>query len=941
MAQTGKNSLKTKKSLSVDGEKYYYYSLDAAQKEIGDISRLPHTLKILMENLLRHEDGKVIHKSDIKALADWQKEKTSTHEIAFKPARVLMQDFTGVPAIVDLAAMREAVKELGGNPAKINPLIPVDLVIDHSVIADEYGNSKALQANIAREFERNTERYTFLKWAQSAFDNFRVVPPDTGICHQINLEYLAKSVWLDDSNKKRLIYPDTLVGTDLHTTMVNALGVLGWGVGGIEAEAAMLGQAVSMLVPDVIGFKLTGKMQEGVTAMDLALYITRMLKDADVTGKFVEFYGNGLDNLSLTDRATISNMAPEYGAVCSYFPIDKEVINYLRLTGRDEHHVNIVEAYANEQGLWRTTNTSPSTSTDTAITTNTSTDTNTSAAIGNSSTGTPTTEEPLYTSTMHLDLSAVNPSIAGPNRPQDRIELQTAAATFKKLEPKKAGVKVKGEKYKLGNGDIVIAAITSCTNTSNPSVMIAAGLLARKARVLGLNVKPWVKTSLAAGSRSVTGYLAEAGLQDDLDALGFNIVGYGCTTCVGNSGALPSHIVTAIEQGNLNVASVLSGNRNFERSISPYVKSNYLAGPPLVIAYAIAGSMRVDITREPLGKDKKGREIFLKDIWPSTAEIAGITSQYLTSDIFTKNYADIFEGSSAWRAIGTNAVAVIDEAIVKAADTDNAETLASNAIYSWRDGSTYVRKPPFFKGIGKDTGIMQDIQGAYALVVLGDNITTDHISPAGAIIQDSPSGEYLTARQIEPLYFNSYGARRGNDQVMIRGIFANIDVQNEMLPETQGGYTKHIPSGEEMSIYDAAMRYQADEQSMVVIAGKNYGIGSSRDWAAKGTRLLGIKAIIAESFGSVHRANLIRMGVLPLQFKNNMNRKNLNICGDERYNIFGIAEGLEPRTDVMMTIDFADGTERVIALTCRIDTKEELEYYRHGGILNYVLRQAL
>ncbi len=906
MAQASKDTLKTKKSLTVDGEKYYYYSLEAAQKEIGDISRLPYSLKVLLENLLRHENGSTVRKDDILAISDWQEEKTSTHEIAFKPARVLMQDFTGVPAVVDLAAMRDAMSDLGGNPNKINPLVPVDLVIDHSVMVDEYGTSRAFQANVAREFERNGERYAFLKWGQRAFDNFRVVPPGTGICHQVNLEYLAQSVWLDDSEpKKRFIYPDTLVGTDSHTTMVNALGVLGWGVGGIEAEAAMLGQSVSMVIPEVVGFKISGKMQGGVTATDLVLRVTQMLRELGVVGKFVEFYGEGLDALSLADRATISNMAPEYGATCGYFPIDAETINYLRFTGRDEHRVNVVEEYAREQGLWHDAE----------------------------------TPEPQYTRTLHFDLGSVEPSISGPKRPQDRVELKDAAAAFEEFEPEKTSVKVEDTKYKLSNGDVVIAAITSCTNTSNPSVMIAAGLLARKARVLGLEVKPWVKTSLAPGSQVVTEYLTKAGLQEDLDALGFNNVGYGCTTCIGNSGPLSEPIAAAIEQGDLNVTSVLSGNRNFEGRISPHVKSNYLASPPLVVAYAIAGSMRVDITREPLGKDKKGREIFLKDIWPSAAEIAGTISENLTSDMFTERYADLFKGPSAWRTIGVSEVHASegsDEGEVPKRAQAKPE---ANDIYQWQEGSTYVRKPPFFTGMSKDAGIMKDIQGAYALAVLGNSVTTDHISPAGAIMQDSPAGEYLIARQIEPLNFNSYGSRRGNDQVMTRGTFANILLQNEMLPETQGGYTKHIPSGEEMNIYDAAMRYQADEQPLVVIAGAQYGTGSSRDWAAKGTRLLGVRAVIAESFERIHRSNLIGMGVLPLQFKDNINRNNLNICGDERYSISGIAEGLEPGRDVMLTVNFADGHEREIALLCRIDTADELEYYRNGGILHYVLRR--
>ena len=909
MAQISKDTLKTKKSLSVDGKKYHYYSLEAAQKEIGDISRLPHTLKILLENLLRNEDGHTVRKDDILAVAAWQEEKTSSHEIAFKPARVLMQDFTGVPAVADMAAMREAMADLGDNPGKINPLVPVDLVIDHSAMVDKFGTSCASQANLAREFERNGERYAFLKWGKQVFDNFRVVPPGTGICHQINLEYLAQSVWLDERYpKKPFIYPDTLVGTASHTTMVNALAVLGWGVGGIEAEGVMLGQPLSMLIPEVVGFKITSHIKEGVTATDIALRVTQMLCKMGVVGKFVEFYGEGLDTLSLADRATISNMAPEYGAICGFFPTDRETINYLKFTGRDEHRVNIVEEYARTQGLWRGSD-SP---------------------------------EPEFTKTLHLDLSTVEPSISGPKRPQDRIELKNAAKAFKELELRHSSnndgedipipVPVEETDYKLSNGDVVIAAITSCTNTSNPSVMVAAGLLARKARSHGLTVKPWVKTSLAPGSKVVTEYLTKAGLQEDLDALGFNVVGYGCTTCTGNSGPLPESIADAVEKGNLNVASVLSGNRNFEGSINPHVSSNYLASPPLVVAYAIAGSMRIDITSEPLGKDEKGRDIYLEDIWPSAAEIAGTIAESLTTDMFTECYADLFKGPSAWRAIGTSE---------KVADEKAAEKVKNNDIYHWQEGSTYVRKPPFFAGMIKNIPPMKDINNAYALVILGESVTANHISPSGAIKQDSPAGEYLIARQIEPLNFNSYGSRRGNDQVMIRGTFADTGLRNEMLADTEGGYTKHIPSGEEMSIYDAAMRYQADEQPLVVIAGAQYGTGSSRDWAAKGTRLLGVRAVIAESFERIHRSNLIRMGVLPLQFTDNVNRKTLGLCGDENYTITGIADTLSLGKELTLTINYADGSERNVNLLCRIDTSNELEYYRHGGILHYVLRQLI
>ncbi len=904
MPLTVKNSLKTRKSLIVEGEKYYYYSLEAAQKETGDISKLPCCLKILLENLLRHENGRTVRKEDIIELANRPKKTTTApHEIAFKPARILMQDFTGVPALVDLAAMREAMAELGGNPKKINPLLPVDLVIDHSVMVDEFGSPRAFQTNVAREFERNGERYAFLKWGQQAFDNFRVVPPDTGICHQINLEHLAKVVWLDEKSdpKRRMIYPDTLLGTDSHTTMVNALGVLGWGVGGIEAQAAMLGQSVSMLVPDVIGLKISGRMKEGVTATDLVLHVTQMLRRSWVAGKFVEFCGAGLDALSLPDRATISNMAPEYGAICGFFPIDEETINYLKLTGRDDHHVKLVEEYAKAQGLWRDAQ----------------------------------TPEPEFSQTMYLDLSSVEPSISGPHQPHKRMALKNAAQAFDKLEPQeKAVVPVAGADYKLGHGDIVIAAITGCLSTSNPSAMVAAGLLARKARAFGLSVKPWVKTSLAPGSRVVSEYLVEAGLQEDLDALGFNLVGYGCTTCFGNSGALPEPIAKAIEEGKLNVASVLSGNRNFEGWVSPQVKYSYLASPALVVAYALAGSMHVDITTEALGADEKGRDIYLEDIWPSAAEIAGTITASLNSEIFTQQYADLFKGPVAWRSTGADKGLLPD-----GEDNKEAEPAAGgNNIYRWQEGSTYVRKPPFFAGMGKEAGAMENINNAYALLVLGDNITTEQISPAGDILPSSPAGEYLRARQIEPAGFNSYGSRRGNDQVMTRGTFANSGLRNQILPETEGGFTKHIPSGEEMSIYDAAMRYQADEQPLIVIAGSGYGTGSPRDWAAKGTRLLGVKAVIAEGFDRIHRSNLIGMGVLPLQFKSDANRKTLDLCGDERYSITGIAKGLKPGGDVTLTVNYADGSERSADLTCRIDTNDELEYYRHGGILRYVLR---
>ena len=886
MARTGHDSLKTRKTLNVDGQSYDYFSLDEAVGSIGDISRLPYTLKVLLENLLRHEDGRSVTVEDISAIADWQKEKRSSQEIAYRPARVLMQDFTGVPAVVDLAAMREAMVALGGNAQKINPLVPVDLVIDHSVMVDEFGSEQAFQRNVEREFERNGERYEFLKWGQGAFDNFRVVPPGTGICHQVNLEYLAQTVWMDKDEQnpdKTVIYPDTLVGTDSHTTMVNGLAVLGWGVGGIEAEAAMLGQPISMLIPEVVGFKLTGQMKEGTTATDLVLRVVQMLRELGVVGKFVEFYGSGLDNLSLADQATIANMAPEYGATCGFFPIDQETLRYLEFTGRDPHRVKVVEEYAKAQGMWRDEN----------------------------------TPDPEFTTTLHLDLNDVEPAISGPKRPQDRIALSDASSAFETLVPEKTSVPVEGADHTLDNGDVVIAAITSCTNTSNPSVMVAAGLVAKKAHALGMNVKPWVKTSLAPGSQVVTEYLEDAGLDKDLDALGFHTVGYGCTTCIGNSGPLPEPIAAAVEAGDLNVTSVLSGNRNFEGRISPHVKSNYLASPPLVVAYALAGSMRVDLYNEPLGQDKNGNDVYLKDVWPSNAEVQEIVEASVKSEMFKERYADVFKGPKEWQEIGG----------VEAGET-----------YDWQSVSTYVRNPPFFDGITKDTGDMSDVYDAYALAILSDSVTTDHISPAGAIKKDSPAGEYLTERQVRPVEFNSYGSRRGNDQVMTRGTFANIRIRNEMVPGIEGGYTKHIPTGEEMSIYDAAMRYQAEGLPLIVVAGKEYGTGSSRDWAAKGTRLLGVRAVIAESFERIHRSNLIGMGVLPLQFNSLYNRNALNLVGDERFSITGVSDNLQPQKNVTLKISYPDGQEKEVELLCRIDTLDELEYYRNGGILHYVLR---
>ncbi|MFN3700141.1 MAG: aconitate hydratase AcnA [Alphaproteobacteria bacterium] len=887
MTLTGKDTLQTRKTLTVEGKDYDYFSLEAAGAQIGDITRLPYSLKVLLENLLRFEDGRTVKTEDVKALHAWLNNKgKSEYEIAYRPARVLMQDFTGVPAVVDLAAMREAMVALGGDPQKINPLVPVDLVIDHSVMVDEFGTPRAFQMNVEREFERNGERYEFLKWGQGAFRNFRVVPPGTGICHQVNLEYLAQTVWLSEDERhqgKQVIYPDTLVGTDSHTTMVNGLAVLGWGVGGIEAEAAMLGQPISMLIPEVVGFKLTGKLKEGTTATDLVLTVTNMLRAKGVVGKFVEFYGAGLDNMSLADMATIANMAPEYGATCGFFPIGQETLNYLRFTGRDEHRVKIVEAYAKAQGMWRDSN----------------------------------TPDPIFTDTLELDMGSVEPTIAGPKRPQDKVLLKEAVQSFKTVEPEMKAVQVGGADYELKNGDVVIAAITSCTNTSNPSVMLAAGLVARKARERGLSVKPWVKTSLAPGSQVVSEYLEKAGLQKDLDALGFDLVGYGCTTCIGNSGPLPDPIAAAVEQGDLNVTAVLSGNRNFEGRISPHVKSNYLASPPLVVAYAIAGSMCHDMLNEPLGKDQNGNDVYMRDIWPSNQEIQDVIKTALSREMFLERYSDVFKGPKEWQAIGGS---------------------AGGQTYSWNDGSTYVQNPPFFEGMQATPAPTENIKSAYALAILADSVTTDHISPAGSIKKDSPAGAYLTEHQVSPIDFNSYGSRRGNDRIMTRGTFANIRIRNEMLDGVEGGYTKHIPTDTQMSIYDAAMKYREAGTPLIVIAGKEYGTGSSRDWAAKGTRLLGVKAVVAESFERIHRSNLVGMGILPLQFKNGENRHSLGLKGTEQYDILGIDGNIAPRQDITMTITYADGTKRDVTLMCRIDTADEVDYYRNGGILHYVLR---
>ena len=885
----GRDTLNAKKTLSAGGRTYAYYSLAEAEKEIGDVSRLPFSLKVLLENLLRFEDGRSVTVDDIKAFADWLKAGKSTREIAYRPARVLMQDFTGVPAVVDLAAMRDAMKALGEDPEKINPLAPVDLVIDHSVMVDYFGGPDSFQKNVDREYQRNGERYKFLKWGQGAFDNFRVVPPGTGICHQVNLEYLAQTVWTAERDGETYAYPDTLVGTDSHTTMVNGLSVLGWGVGGIEAEAAMLGQPVSMLIPEVIGFKMTGKLPEGATATDLVLTVTQMLRQKGVVGKFVEFYGPGLDHLSLEDQATIANMAPEYGATCGFFPIDEETIRYLKATGRADDRIALVEAYAKEQGMWREA-------------------------------GTP---DPVFTDTLALDLAAVVPSLAGPKRPQDRVELSKAPQEFAVALDKEYGkggeadkrVAVNGESFDIGHGDVTIAAITSCTNTSNPSVLIAAGLVAKNARERGLTVKPWVKTSLAPGSQVVTDYLDKAGLSDDLDALGFNLVGYGCTTCIGNSGPLPPAISEAVNANDLAVASVLSGNRNFEGRVSPDVRANYLASPPLVVAYAIAGSMNINLTTDPLGQDKDGNDVFLKDIWPSNHEIAEVVRAHVTPEMFASRYADVFKGDEQWQKI----------------DVSDEET------YQWPP-STYVANPPYFEGMTKEPKPVEPVESARVLALFGDSITTDHISPAGAIKEDGPAGEYLKSHQVPVEEFNSFGSRRGNHDVMMRGTFANIRIKNQMLDGVEGGYTKHIPSGEQLAIYDAAMKYKEAGTPLVVVAGAQYGTGSSRDWAAKGTILLGVRAVIAESFERIHRSNLIGMGVAPLQFKDGDNRESLGLTGEEEITIHDI-DKLEPRQDAKVTIKYANGDTKDLTVLVRIDTADELDYFRHGGILHYVIRK--
>ncbi len=887
--KTGQDTANTCRSLSVNGKTISYYSIPAAQEAgLGDFSKLPAALKVVLENMLRFEDdGFSVSVDDIKAFAEWgENGGKNPREIAYRPARVLMQDFTGVPAVVDLAAMRDGIKALGGDAQKINPLNPVDLVIDHSVMIDEFGNPRAFQMNVDREYERNMERYQFLKWGQNAFNNFRVVPPGTGICHQVNLEYLAQTVWTDtDQNGEEVAYPDTLVGTDSHTTMVNGMAVLGWGVGGIEAEAAMLGQPISMLIPEVVGFELTGAMVEGTTGTDLVLKVVEMLREKGVVGKFVEFYGEGLDRLPLADRATIANMAPEYGATCGFFPIDGETLRYMRNTGRDEERLALVEAYAKENGLWRDENYAP-----------------------------------IYTDTLSLDMGTIVPAISGPKRPQDYVALTEAKAAFlNEMEktfkrPMGKQVEVKGENYGMESGKVVIASITSCTNTSNPYVMIGAGLVARKAAALGLDRKPWVKTSLAPGSQVVSAYLEAAGLQDDLDKIGFNLVGYGCTTCIGNSGPIQREISEAISEGDLVATSVLSGNRNFEGRISPDVRANYLASPPLVVVYALAGTMDIDLTSEPIGQDRDGNDVFMKDIWPSQSEIAELVEATVTREAFQSKYADVFKGDEKWREV----------------EVPQQET------YDWPPTSTYIQNPPYFQGMGAEPGTISNIEGAKVLAILGDMVTTDHISPAGSFATTSPAGQYLMERQVQPREFNSYGSRRGNHEVMMRGTFANIRIKNEMLDGVEGGYTKG-PDGAQTSIYDASMAYQANGTPLVVFGGEQYGAGSSRDWAAKGTALLGIKAVIAESFERIHRSNLVGMGVIPFEFTGGDTRKTLGLKGDETVSIHGL-DTIEPLQEVPCTITYSDGTEKTITLKCRIDTAPEIEYIENGGVLHYVLR---
>ncbi len=884
-----KNSFNSLTKISVNGKSYNFYSLKEAEKNgLAGISKLPKSLKVLLENLLRFEDDITVNKNQIEAIKDWLKSKSSNTEIAYRPARVLLQDYTGIPAVADLAAMREAVKEKNKDPSTINPLSSVDLVIDHSVQVDKFANKNSLKENVDMEFNRNAERYSFLKWGQQAFNNFRIVPPGTGICHQVNLEYLSKVVWNEKYKDEEYIFPDTLVGTDSHTTMVNGLSVLGWGVGGIEAEAGMLGQPISMLIPEVIGFEMKSKMPEGTTATDLVLTVVKMLRDKGVVGKFVEFYGEGLKNLTLADRATIANMAPEYGATCGFFPIDDETLKYLKFSGRDDQNVEIVKQYAQEQGLWASLDVE-------------------------------------FTDTLSLDMSTIVPTISGPKRPQDKVLLTNASSNFKKVfsevtkkeEPNIYNVEK--EEFKITDGDVLIAAITSCTNTSNPSVLIGAGLLAKNAIEKGLMTKPWVKTSLAPGSQVVTDYLEKAGLNIYLDKLGFNLVGYGCTTCIGNSGPLADNISDSIKNNNIYAVSVLSGNRNFEGRISPLIKANYLASPPLVVAYAIAGTMRFDLYKDPLGKDKDGKDVFLKDIWPSNKEIEETLRNSLNAEMFIKRYSNVSQGPEQWQKIKTE----------------------ETNIYNWEDNSTYVKKPPFFDNLPDKPEGFKEIKDARPLLILGDSITTDHISPAGSIQKDSPTGEYFMKHQILPKDYNSYGARRGNHEVMMRGTFANIRIRNEMAPGTEGGFTKLHPEEKVMPVYDAVVEYKKRGTDLVVIGGKEYGTGSSRDWAAKGTKLLGIKAVFAESFERIHRSNLIGMGILPLQFKDGINRTNLKLDGSELFSIIDLEKGIDPRDEVDVEIKYVSGDIKRIKMLSRIDTKNELEYYKNGGILQYVLRNMM
>ena len=874
----------TLRTLKIAKETYHYHSFNAlSQLGLSDINRLPFTLKILLENLIRNYDNTTVNLEDIQALLAWVKDKYSDKEIAYRPTRVLMQDFTGVPAIVDLAAMRDAMLKLGGVPSRINPLSPVDLVIDHSVQVDKFATPDSFKVNVAHEYERNGERYVFLRWGQTAFKNFKVVPPGTGICHQVNLEYLGKVIW----NKDGFLYPDTLVGTDSHTTMINGLGILAWGVGGIEAEAAMLGQPISMLIPEVVGFKLTGCLQEGITATDLVLTVTQMLRQKGVVGKFVEFYGEGLNHLPLADRATIGNMSPEFGATCGFFPVDQETLRYLKLTGREEETIAIVESYTKEQGLWREEN-----------------------------------SEPVFSETLHLDLSTVEASLAGPKRPQDRVAMRALKEamenTLEEAKKEKEKAYATSENFSLHHGDLVIAAITSCTNTSNPSVLMAAGLLAKNAVEKGLQSKPWVKTSLAPGSKVVTNYLIKAGLQPYLDKLGFSLVGYGCTTCIGNSGPLPDPIANVINENDLIVSAVLSGNRNFEGRIHPQVKANWLASPPLVVAYALAGTMRINLDKEPLGVDKQGRDVYLRDIWPSQESVAHEVEK-ITASMFEKEYAAVFQGDEHWKNI----------------------KITGSETYHWQDDSTYVKNPPFFQNMTKTLPDLHDLENARVLALFGDSITTDHISPAGSIKSDSPAGKYLQDHGVQVKDFNSYGARRGNHEIMMRGTFANIRIKNEMLAGKEGGFTKYLLNNEIMSIYDAAMKYQKEKISLVVIAGKEYGTGSSRDWAAKGPSLLGVRAVLAESFERIHRSNLVGMGILPLEFHENINRLTLKLRGDETFTIKGLSASLKPKAILTVVMTRADKSTEEIKMHLRIDTENEVEYYRHGGILQYMIRNML